>query len=89
MGEGVLVAHPGTLTTVEDAVSLEFLGVDPTSEVGGSPTVWRDPETGDLILRGLVIDSQTRAEIGADPEGEISLRLPQRMLQFLPKGGEQ
>ncbi|MFC5745203.1 hypothetical protein [Actinomadura rugatobispora] len=67
-------------------MALEFLGADPTSEVGGSPSVWRDTETGDYVLRGWVIsDSETRAQIGQDPAGEISIRFPQRMMQFFPE----
>lgn len=67
-------------------MALEFLGVDPTSEVGGSPTVWRDSETGDYVLRGWIItDSATLAKIGDDPAGEVSIRFPQRMMQFFPE----
>lgn len=67
-------------------MALEFLGGDPTSEVGGSPTVWRDTETGDYILRGWVIsDTEILTQIGEDPAGEISMRFPQRMMQFFPE----
>ncbi|GAA4239301.1 hypothetical protein GCM10022254_58860 [Actinomadura meridiana] len=67
-------------------MALEFLGGDPESDDGGSPTVWRDPETGDYLLRGWIITDHTAlAEVGENPPGEITMRFPQRMMQFFPK----
>ncbi|GAA2119657.1 hypothetical protein [Actinomadura alba] len=67
-------------------MALEFLGGDPESDDGGSPTVWRDPATGDYVLRGWVIaDAETRTDVGADPPGEVTMRFPARMMQFFPE----
>ncbi|WP_371782093.1 hypothetical protein [Streptosporangium subroseum] len=67
-------------------MALEFLGKDPDSPNGGSPTFWRDTETGDLLVQGwLVTDRSTRTEIGKIPDGEEVVRIPQRMLQFMPE----
>ncbi|MGP3920686.1 hypothetical protein [Nonomuraea sp. 10N515B] len=67
-------------------MSLEFLGKDPDSPNGGSPTLWRDTETGDLLIQGWTItDPAARSEIGKVPDGEEIVRIPQRMLQFLPE----
>ncbi|GAA4158125.1 hypothetical protein [Actinomadura keratinilytica] len=40
-------------------MALEFLGKDPQSDDGQSPTVWRDPDTGDYVLRGWKLDAPT------------------------------
>jgi hypothetical protein len=67
-------------------MALEFLGGDPQSDDGGSPTVWRDPVTGDYILRGWSIaDAGMRAEVGEDPPNEVTMRFPARMMQFFPE----
>lgn len=66
-------------------MALEFLGGDPESDDGGSPTVWRDSKTGDYILRGWIIGSETLAETGENPPGEVTIRFPQRMMQFFPE----
>ncbi|GGK91063.1 hypothetical protein Ppa06_57180 [Planomonospora parontospora subsp. parontospora] len=65
-------------------MALEFLGKDPNSPNGGSPTFWRDTETGDIIAQGYTaIAPGTLAEIGEVPEGEALIRFPQRMIPFL------
>jgi hypothetical protein len=67
-------------------MSLEFLGGDPESDDGGSPTVWRDPATGDYVLRGwMIADAETRTDVGDDPKGEVTMRFPARMMQFFPE----
>ncbi|GLZ16122.1 hypothetical protein Acsp04_63570 [Actinomadura sp. NBRC 104425] len=66
-------------------MTLEFLGKDPQSDDGQSPTVWRDPDTGDYVLRGWKIDAQTRAAVGDDPPGELTMRFPARMMRFFPE----
>ena len=62
-------------------MALEFLGKDPDSEHGGSPTVWDDGDC--YVVQGWRIsDPETLAQIGAVPEHEIVLRFPKRMMQF-------
>jgi hypothetical protein len=66
-------------------MALEFMGKDPESDDGGSPTVWRDPATGDYILQGWTLDEQALADIGPVPPGETVIRFPARMMQFFPE----
>ncbi|MFC9971840.1 hypothetical protein ACFVH6_13200 [Spirillospora sp. NPDC127200] len=67
-------------------MALEFLGGDPESDDGGSPTVWRDPATGDYILRGWeVAEASMLTETGDNPPGETLIRFPARMMQFFPE----
>ncbi|WP_084960218.1 hypothetical protein [Thermoactinospora rubra] len=67
-------------------MALRFLGKDPDSPNGGSPTLWQDTDTGDLIVQGYTLtDPAAVAEVGALPPGEAVVRIPVRMLQFLPK----
>ncbi|MEU2660193.1 hypothetical protein ABZ615_33355 [Streptomyces sp. NPDC007325] len=71
---------------------LQFIGVDPESGQTGSPTVWVDDRTGDLLAQSYVADEQTRAECieknapGHDktiPAGETVIRIPAHMIPIL------
>jgi hypothetical protein len=65
----------------EVVMTIRFLGVDPDSEHGGSPTVWDDGDC--LVVQGWrVTDEATLAEIGAVPAHETVVRIPERMLPF-------
>ncbi|MEU7829081.1 MULTISPECIES: hypothetical protein [unclassified Nonomuraea] len=67
-------------------MTLRFLGKDPDSPSGGSPTLWQDQNTGDLIVQGYTLtDLVAVGEVGDIPPGEAVIRIPLRMLQFLPK----
>jgi hypothetical protein len=67
-------------------MAVEFLGKDPESEDGRSPTVLRDTATGDYLLQGwTVTDSATLAEIGEVPGHETVIRFPRRMMRFFPE----
>lgn len=76
-------------------MALRFLGIDPNTGDQGSPTVWLDDETGDLVIQSYKADAATLAacaEVGSIPghstdvpEHETVVRLPAYMLQFLPK----
>lgn len=65
---------------------LRFLGIDPNTADGDSPTVWLEEETGDYILQGWKInDPATMAQIratGPIPDHEVVMRFPRRMVQF-------
>ncbi|GAA2638763.1 hypothetical protein SMC26_39850 [Actinomadura fulvescens] len=64
-------------------MSLEFLGKDPDSDDGQSPTVWVDREADVYVIRGWQIaDAETRAVVGDDPPGELTMRFPRRMMRF-------
>ncbi|MFE6223342.1 hypothetical protein [Streptomyces sp. NPDC057854] len=71
---------------------LQFIGVDPESGQTGSPTIWVDDRTGDLIAQSYIADEQTRAECieknapGHEkvvPVGEAIIRIPANMIQIL------
>lgn len=72
---------------------LQFIGIDPTSGDGESPTVWRYSETGDLLVQSYratadeVSDCQKVGSVpghSADiPAHETVIRIPARMIPIL------
>lgn len=75
-------------------MGLRFLGVDPESPVDESPTFWLDETNGDLIIQSHEADEETHVECAANPApnhtpglpaGERLIRVPARMLRFLPR----
>jgi len=63
----------------------QFLGVDPDSQVGNSPTLFAtnrsDRRT--YIAQGWVVtDPQALADIGPVPEGEALVEIPEDVLRF-------
>ena len=76
-------------------MQLTFLGIDPGSPDDGSPTIWRDEESGDLVIQSYRADEETLRrcrEVGSIPghstdvpAHETVIRLPARMLQFIPR----
>ncbi|MFI1187052.1 hypothetical protein [Streptomyces californicus] len=75
-------------------MSLRFLGIWPNTPDDGSPTIWLEESTGDLIIQSWKADEETvRAaqEVGSVPghstdvpAHETMIRLPANMLQFIP-----
>lgn len=76
-------------------MSLRFLGIDPDSPDDGSPTIWLDEATGDLVIQSWKADDETLREcqeVGSVPghttdipPHEAVVRLPAHMLQFIPR----
>ncbi|KFF96353.1 hypothetical protein PV367_22020 [Streptomyces europaeiscabiei] len=74
-------------------MALEFVGIDPETTGGGSPTVWVDEETADLILQGEEADKLLKAQVGETewvaghdtgiPAHETVIRIPARMVPIL------
>ncbi|MGN5379603.1 hypothetical protein BIV25_20895 [Streptomyces sp. MUSC 14] len=74
---------------------LRFLGIYPNTPNDGSPTIWIEEETGDLIIQSWKADDATVREmqkVGSVPghttdvpEHETVIRLPANMLQFIPR----
>ncbi|MFI8813589.1 MULTISPECIES: hypothetical protein [unclassified Streptomyces] len=67
-------------------MALRFIGKDPESGDHGSPALWIDEETRDLLVQGLTADEQTRAESSQDvaiPRHESVVRVPKRMIPLL------
>ena len=65
-----------------------FLGKDPRSQVGQSPTLFATDRTDrkTYIARGwIVTDPQALADIGLSPEGEAVIEIPEEVLRFFEK----
>jgi hypothetical protein len=72
-------------------MALRFIGIDPNTGTGESPTVWVDEEKLDLVVQSYT-DEQTTAEARAFtvpghavgiPDGEAVLRIPARMVPMI------
>lgn len=74
---------------------LKFLGIWPNTPDDGSPTIWLDDTTGDLIIQSWRADEETLRQIRAVgsvpghstdvPDHEAVIRLPANMLRFVPR----
>lgn len=69
-------------------MALRFIGIDPNTGTGESPTVWVDDDTWDLVVQSYE-DEATTARAGAFsvpghavgvPKGEAVVRIPARMI---------
>lgn len=73
-------------------MTLRFLGINPNTPDDGSPTIWLEEETGDLIIQSYKVDEAVLAQCrqtGEIPSHETVIRLPPQMLQFLPHAGRE
>ncbi|MFH8794980.1 hypothetical protein [Streptomyces sp. NPDC017941] len=76
-------------------MALRFLGIYPHTPDDGSPTIWLDEDTGDLIIQSWKADETTVRQaqrVGSIPGHstdvpghETVIRLPATMLQFIPR----
>lgn len=76
----------------EGTVDLTFIGIDPETTGGGSPTVWVNDDS-DLILQGEEANALLKAQIGKTewvpghdtgiPGHETVIRIPARMVPIL------
>ncbi len=65
-------------------MTLRFLGIDPETQHGTSPTVWDDGDC--YVIQGWrVTDVEALAEIGEIPAHETVVRIPKRMMPFFPE----
>jgi hypothetical protein len=70
-------------------MTLQFLGKDPDSPNGGSPTLYFDADRDTYIFQGWkVTDAERLAHLDL-PADETVIEFPRRMMQFFPevKGG--
>lgn len=71
---------------MEVVMGLRFVGKDPPSKNGDSPSLWVDDEAGECYLQGWGVDPDVIAELlrtaGRDhiPSNEFVVRFPDRML---------
>jgi hypothetical protein len=80
-------------------MTLRFLGIWPNTPDDGSPTIWLDDATGDLVIQSWKADEATVREAQAVgsvpghstgiPEHETMIRLPANMLRFIPRPGDR
>jgi len=74
-------------------MTLRFVGMDPNTGGGGSPTVWVEEESADLVLQGEEADELLQALVGETqwvpghtagiPAHERVIRIPARMVPAL------
>jgi hypothetical protein len=79
---------------MEAAMALRFIGIDPNTGTGESPTVWVDESTNELVIQGWKPGPELVAECAAFevpghaagiPENEAVVRIPVRMVAILRK----
>lgn len=75
-------------------MALRFIGIDPDTGQNGSPTVWVDPDTHDIVLQSYIADDVTRQECIENtapghakdiPAHETVIRFPAHMTSLLRK----
>jgi len=73
-------------------VSLRFVGIDPSTKTGDSPTVWVDQEKKELVFQGWRPGPELEAECAAFevpghavgiPADEAVIRIPARMVHMI------
>lgn len=73
-------------------MALQFIGIDPDTAQSGSPTVWVDAETADIVLQSYIADEITRTECAQStapghskgiPDHETVVRIPLRLVATL------
>jgi hypothetical protein len=76
--------HPASR---ERNMALLLIGGDDQSEGGGSPAVWVDTETREILVQGMTGDESTKAEARATgkptPDHESIVRFPDRLFDLL------
>ncbi|ADH67796.1 hypothetical protein [Nocardiopsis dassonvillei] len=67
-------------------MALRYFGKDPESDMKGSPTVFVDEVTADLVIQGWKASEETLTEcreVGTVPDHEAVVRVPARMVTIL------
>lgn len=66
-------------------MTLRFLGKDPESKIGGSPTLYYDEERDTYLVQSWkVLEPERLAQMDI-PDNETVVELPRRMLRFFPE----
>ncbi len=68
-------------------MALTFLGKDPTSQDGDSPTIYYDDEADTYLVQSWKVTDSVRLAQLRLPEHETVVELPRRMMQFFPEVG--
>jgi hypothetical protein len=78
----------------EAEMALRFIGIDPNTGTGESPTVWVDQEKREFVFQGWKPDAATTAECAAFevpghavgiPDHEAVIRIPASMVDMIRK----
>ncbi|MER5971449.1 hypothetical protein ABT112_17230 [Streptomyces sp. NPDC002055] len=73
-------------------MSLRFIGIDPNTGTGESPTVWIDEEAQELVFQGWKAGPSLEAQCAATtlpghavgiPDHEAVVRVPARMVHII------
>ncbi|MFD3569376.1 hypothetical protein [Streptomyces sp. NPDC058667] len=73
-------------------MTLRFVGIDPHTGGEGSPTVWVEEESADLVLQGAEVDELLKSLVGSTewaghktgiPAHERVIRMPVRTAKIL------
>ncbi|CAL9360677.1 MULTISPECIES: hypothetical protein [Streptomyces] len=74
-------------------MALQFVGKDPDSPNGGSPTVWVEDESAEIVVQGWLPDPEMKAKIDTTewvpghpvgvPDHEGVVRIPVGMIPYL------
>ena len=73
-------------------MALRFVGIDPATGTGQSPTVWVDEEASEIVVQGWKPSANLEAQCAATtvpghavgiPENEAVVRIPTRMIPIL------
>lgn len=75
---------------------LQFVGIDPDTETGDSPTVWVDTDKQELLFQGWTATPDEEARIYSEagtapghepgvPPHETIIRIPARMVHIIRK----
>ncbi|KAB8167071.1 hypothetical protein FH609_011765 [Streptomyces sp. 3MP-14] len=75
---------------------VRFIGIDPESEHGDSPTVWANTDAGELLIQGWTATEEEATRCyseggtapgheAAVPDHETIIRIPARMAPILRK----
>ncbi|GAA2652953.1 hypothetical protein GCM10010400_05810 [Streptomyces aculeolatus] len=77
-------------------MTIRFVEIDPETDEDGCPTVWVDPEAGDLLVQSYAADEETTAACDSTsparspkPPEETIIRIPQRMIPALRRACDE
>ncbi|MFK3982785.1 hypothetical protein ACI2K4_20700 [Micromonospora sp. NPDC050397] len=66
-------------------MTLRFLGKDPASPDGQSPTLYYDDERNTYVFQGWKVNDPERLAQMDIPDHETVIEFPKRMMQFFPE----
>lgn len=79
-----LKLHTWRMIDGKAMMAMRYLGKDPSSDHGDSPTVWDDGDS--YVVQGWrITDEATLAEIGQIPAHETVIRIPKRLMPVFPE----